>query len=396
MRFRFKTSTKILLVPACVFVLAAFVSTADAAHKYKVLHSFGASGDGFNPEQGDVAVDSAENVYGVTEAGGANGRGIVYKIAPDNTETILHNFAGGTDDGSNPVGGVLYDESSGFLVGTTFNGGLTKVCGNGCGVVYALAPNGTIAVAPFKGGSKQGQNPVGGLLYDKKQSVYGTTQYGGSANMGTVYKLSSSGHMTLLHSFTGPDGNDPLSRPIRDGAGNLYGVTSGGGANNQGAVWEVAPDGTETVLYSFTGGDDGKEPYGALARDRAGNLYGTTVYGGAKGAGVVFKLAPDGTFETLYTFTGGADGSVPQSDLILTGKTLYGTTDYGGDFGFGTVFAVSTVKGTENVLHSFGDSAAQDGGIPLTGMAMGADGYLYGATYNGGTYGDGIVFKVQR
>jgi uncharacterized repeat protein (TIGR03803 family) len=386
-----------LLVSAGTIATGCPVNAADAARDYEVLHSFGISGDGFNPEQGNVAVDSAGNIYGATEAGGANGRGIAYKIAPDGTETILHSFAGGANDGSNPVGGVIYDESSGTLAGTTFNGGSTKVCGIGCGVAYALASDGALTVLHlFKSGSKDGQNPVGGLSDDKNLDVYGTTQYGGSANMGTVYKLSPSGHITVLYSFTGPDGDDPLSRPIRDGAGNLYGVTTAGGANNSGAVFEVARGGTETVLYSFTGGDDGKEPYGALARDRAGNLYGTTLYGGASGAGVVFRLAPDGTFAVLYTFIGGADGSVPQSDLILIGKTLYGTTDYGGAFGFGTVFSVKITDGTEKVLHSFGGYPAQDGGIPLTSLAAGTDGYLYGATYDGGANGDGTVFKVKR
>jgi uncharacterized repeat protein (TIGR03803 family) len=142
----------------------------------------------------------------------------------------------------------------------------------------------------FTGGA-DGRNPYGGVIRDSAGNLYGTTVEGGTANSGVVYKLDTTGHETVLYSFTGgPDGGGP-SGVIRDSAGNLYGTASGGTAG-QGVVYELDTAGQETVLHSFTGGADGYYPNGGVIRDSAGNLYGTTSNGGQTGGGVVFKLKP--------------------------------------------------------------------------------------------------------
>jgi uncharacterized repeat protein (TIGR03803 family) len=182
-----------------------------------------------------------------------------------------------------------------------------------CGVVFKLSPAGTETVLYSFTGQPDGGNPEAGLVRDAAGNLYGTTAFGGSsttcpAGCGTVFKLSPTGTETVLHSFTGPDGANPYAGLVRDAAGSLYGTTSSGGVKSSacqggsetcGVAFKLSPTGTETVLYSFTGGADGDVPYAGLIQDAAGNLYGTTAYGGANstcdppyGCGVVFRLAP--------------------------------------------------------------------------------------------------------
>ena len=196
-----------------------------------------------------------------------------------------------------------------------------------------------------------------------------------------------------MHSFTGgADGSDPYAGLIRDSAGNLYGTTLLGGASGAGVVFKVDTTGTETVLHSFSGGTDGGAPQAGLIRGSAGDLYGTTVQDGASGAGVVFKL--DAIGETvLYSFTGGADGSNPFGSLVRdSAGNLYGTTESGGASGAGVVFKLDTT-GTETVLYSFTGDA--DGGYPYAGLIRDSAGNLYGTTSSGGASGQGVVFELD-
>ena len=158
----------------------------------------------------------------------------------------------------------------------------------------------------------KGANPETGVIRDSAGNLYGTTKSGGRRNAGVVYKLDTSGRETVLHSFTsGADGGGPIAGVIRDSAGNLYGTTFYGGAANGGVVYKLDTAGHEIVLYNFTGGADGSQPDAGVIRDSAGNLYGTTYLGGAANAGVVYKLDPSGHETVLYSFTGGADGGYP-------------------------------------------------------------------------------------
>jgi uncharacterized repeat protein (TIGR03803 family) len=393
---------------------AAAGGSAWAAPAETVLYSFTGGSDGANPLAGLIA-DSKGNLYGTTAFGGTSGSvcgaigcGVVFELSPGGTETVLYSFTGGSD-GDNPWTGGLIADSSGNLYGTTIGGGAQAQ-----GVVFKLSPSGTETVLySFTGGS-DGADPFAGLNADGSGNLYGTTISGGLLDCGSgseivgcgvVFKLSPGGTETVLHSFTGSDGSEPESSLIADSSGNLYGTTGAGGSAGGchgavvvgcGVVFKLSPGGTETVLYPFTGGSDGAGPGGLIAGS-SGNFYGTTFNGGASGNGVVFTLSPSGTETVLYSFTGGTDGANPVGNLISDSSgNLYGTTIHGGalgcrDTGCGVVFKLSP-SGTETVLYTF--TGGGDGALPQAGLIADSSGNLYGTTYLGGASGNGTVFKL--
>ena len=321
-----------------VFILPA------GSKRPKFLHTFTGGGtDGSDPYAG-VIMDKAGNLYGTTVGGGdgETSEGAVYMIDPKGKETLLHSFDGGSD-GTFPYAGVVMD-SAGNLYGTTTLGGTSSK-----GIAYKLAPDGTETVLhTFTGGSDGGE-PVAGLILDKKGNLYGTAFYGGANDDGVVFELAAGGKETVLYSFKGgSDGANPYAGSlIADTAGNFYGMTYAGGAKADGTVYELKRDGTETVLHSFAGGSDGAAPFAGLIMDSAGNLYGTTQSGGmtcngmGSGCGTVFKLTPDGTETVLHAFKGGLDGIEPSCTLFADGAgNLYGTTTYGGLYFSGTIFTI--------------------------------------------------------
>jgi uncharacterized repeat protein (TIGR03803 family) len=196
----------------------------------------------------------------------------------------------------------------------------------------------------------------------------------------------------VLYTFTGgADGSDPFAGLVRDSAGNLYGTAAFAGAHDAGVVFELKSNGNYKPLHSFTGGADGRTPYGGVVRDSAGNLYGTTTYGGAHpSCGVVFKLDATGTYTVLHNFTCGADGGNPFAVLVRdSAGNLYGTANYNGKFGSGVVFKLDTA-GAYTVLHSFDGT---DGSHPEA-LVRDLAGNLYGTTVSGGAYDKGVVFKI--
>ncbi|HEX4081018.1 MAG TPA: choice-of-anchor tandem repeat GloVer-containing protein [Rhizomicrobium sp.] len=308
---------------------------------------------------------------------------------------VLYQFQGGTD-ASGPIGGLTKDGK--LLYGTTYFGGT-----NNLGTVYALAKDGTESVLHSFGSGSDGADPEAGLVADAKGNLYGTTYNGGTEDRGTVFKITPKGHETVLYSFCPnyphcTDGFNVGSSLILDSKGNLYGTTYAGGADSLGTVFEVAPDGTETVLYSFKGGDDGADPSAGLIVDASGNFYGTTYDGGASDLGTVFELAANGTESVLYSFKGGSDGENPVASLILDGQgNLYSTTYSGGSSGHGTVFKLAP-DGTETVLYTF--VGGSDGTSPDSSLAMDKKGNLYSSTLYGGNMTDcggngcGTTFKL--
>jgi uncharacterized repeat protein (TIGR03803 family) len=274
--------------------------------------------------------------------------------------------------------------------------------------------------------SSGGQGPEGTLISDAAGNLYGITQVGGLSTCstvvgpgcGVVFKLThnSDGTWTehLLHRFTGgTDGANPSAGVILDAAGNLYGTTGSGGSSSCGCgvVFKLMPnsDGTwtEHVLHTFTGGTDGDSPNGVIL-DAAGNLYGTTTYGGMSCSdfgtcGVVFKLThkPDGTWteHVLYQFTG-ADGLFPSAGVILDAAgNLYGTTYNGGlPCGCGNVFKLAPNPDgtwTEHVLYQFRSENEHLPHLPVGGVILDAAGNLYGTTSSGvSCVFCGVVFKL--
>jgi uncharacterized repeat protein (TIGR03803 family) len=373
---------------------------AHADVTFTLIYSFkGSPDDGSGPTR--LIRDGAGNFYGTTSGGGPIGVGTVFKLDATGTETVLFNFTAGAD-GSKPFGTLVRD-AAGNLYGTTYEGGGTGCASFGCGTVFKLDPSGHETLLYRFTGGADGRNPYAGLVRDPAGNLYGTTYYGGSSNncsqgCGTVFKLDTTGAETVLHSFTGaPDGNWPLARLIRDAAGNLYGTTHQGGASEWGTVFKLDATGAETVLYSFTGGADGGEPDAELILDAAGNLYGTTRYGGGggcpAGCGTVFKLDTTGTETVLHSFQGNPEGGSPVAGLIRDAAgNLYGTTLYGGAVGKGTVFKLDPT-GKETVLHTFTGAAGE---WPTAGLIRDTAGNIYGTTPYGGRGFAGEVFKLSR
>jgi uncharacterized repeat protein (TIGR03803 family) len=308
----------------------------------------------------------------------------VYKLDTSGY-TVLYNFPGGAA-GSQPYGGVIRD-SAGNLYGTTRYGG-----GADMGVVYKLDTAGQETVLhKFTGGADGGET-FAGVVRDQSGNLYGTTTSGGTAGAGVVYKVGTAGQYTVLHNFTGgADGGFPKAGVILDPSGNLYGDTNSGGTGGVGVVYKLDTAGQEKVLHSFTGAD-GAGPFGGVILDPAGNIYGTTQSGGSGVEGVVYKLNAAGQETVLYNFTGGADGGSPLAGVTLgpAGK-LYGTTEFGGTVGQGVVYELDST-GQETVLHSFTGGA--DGGEPFAGVTLGPAGNLYGTTSAGGSALQGVIFKV--
>jgi uncharacterized repeat protein (TIGR03803 family) len=260
-----------------------------------VLHRFGSGQDGSQPI-GGVVLDAAGTVYGTLNLGGAHGNGAVFKATRSGQtwiETLLYSFTGGTD-AVNPVAGVTLDPA-GNLFGTTSFGG-----DNGVGAVYQLVHSEEgwreSVIYSFQGGS-DGQNPVGGLILDQAGNLYGTTFDGGVNGGGTVYELSSTRQgwtLTTLYSFTGGYGG-PYNDLTWDASGNLYGTANGDGAFGLGSVFKLTPGNTGwtmTDLHDFSGGNDGLLPYGAVAVDAHGNVFGTASVGGTDNQGVAWQITP--------------------------------------------------------------------------------------------------------
>jgi len=392
----------VLSVWLVLVAAATVIGTPSArAQTYSVLYSFKGPPDGGSPSAGLIR-DSAGNLFGTTYYGGTAKLGVVYKLDSTGKETVLYSFTGGAD-GANPFASVILDPA-GNLYGTTEFGGITGGgCGNaGCGVVFKLdSTSAETVITPFPAGGTSGKHPVAGVIQDSAGNLYGTTDVGGACHLpygcGMVFKLGSTGTETVLHSFKGgADGTFPQSGLIRQSE-SLYGTTFFGGTAGYGVVYKLDATGHETVLYNFTGGVDGASPYGGVIRDSAGDLYGTTYYGGTANQGVVYKLDATGKETVLYNFTGRADGGSPSADVIRdSAGNLYGTTYYGGTAGYGVVYKLDAT-GDETVLYSFTGGA--DGGHPSAGVIRDSAGNLYGTTLFGGITGCdglscGVVFKL--
>jgi len=386
---------------AIVLVPAVIVAQTAQAPTYAALYAFSAGTDAAQPFAGLVR-DKAGNLYGTTASGGAFGYGTVFKVDTSGNETVLHSFSG--VDGAIPLAGLVRDKA-GNLYGTTAYGGASFMINgdSGDGTVFKVDTSGNETVLHSFTNSPDGAQPVASLVMDKSGNLHGTTVGGGASNFGTVFEVDTTGKETVLHSFSGVDGGFPEAGLVMDKAGNLYGTTASGGSANAGTVFKLATSGTETVLHSFTDVPDGAVPNAGLVRDEAGNLYGTTAFGGAFGddpfpsTGTVFEVDTNGTEIVLHSFSG-VDGGFPEGGLVRDkAGNLYGTTADGGasliinvNVGDGTVFEVDT-NGTETVLHSF---SGVDGQSPLAGLVRDKTGNLYGTTAFGGSSGNGMVFEL--
>jgi uncharacterized repeat protein (TIGR03803 family) len=294
-----------------------------------ILHSFTGSPDGDIPEAG--LVDVGGTFYGTTSGGGSESGGTVFEISKTGKLHIVYSFTGGSD-GSSPEAGLIYVK--GELYGTTYGGG-----SNGYGTVFKVTKSGTEnAVYSFAGGT-DGANPRAGLIY-YKGAFYGTTYDGGGSNgYGTVFKVTRSGAESVLHSFAGgSDGAKPFGTLLAVGNA-LYGTTSAnGGSQVQGTVFKITPSGHETVLHNFGGSGDGTEPEAGLI-NVDGTLFGTTLgYDGPEGTGTVYSIGTSGGEQVLCSFPSSDLDAEPAAPVLYFNNKLYGTTQGGGGPEQGTVF----------------------------------------------------------
>jgi uncharacterized repeat protein (TIGR03803 family) len=310
------------------------------------------------------------------------------------TYRVVHIFAGKPTDGAFANGELTHD-SAGNFYGTTVDGG-----DNGVGTVFKMDSTGNVTILHSFANDFNGDQPYGGLLLDGQGNLYGTTLED------TVFRLDLSNDiLKTLHEFgIGNDGGGIVSRMVTID-GDLYFVTGSGGANcvnsGCGRILKMTKGGTETVLYTFTGGADGARPQG-LVRDSAGNLYGVASTNfTAPGAGTVFKFDTAGVFTVLYTFTGGADGGSPMGRLTIDGNgNLHGVTGYGGDSkcNCGVVFRLDR-SGHETVVHKFFGGGG--GSYPVVGL-LDVAGVLYGMTGGGGNLtcvsanGCGVLYQIGK
>ncbi len=384
------------------------------------LYSFGISSTDTKSPNSSLIKGSDGNFYGVSYKGGANGMGTIFKTTPTGSETVLYSFGGTPNDGTQPTG--IVQGSDGNLYGTTATGGAngttscanaTSTCypGDGTAFMVNLAGIETVLYS-FGSSSSDGINPNGGLIQASDGNLYGITRGGGANGNGSVFKISTVGSEVVLYSF-GTNGSTDSKTPnaglIQSSSGNLYGTTIAGGLYSSGTVFQITTAGVESVLYSFgVNVYDGTSPYANIIQGSDGNFYGTTLNGGASGAGTVFKLTPAGSESILYSFgRSTTDGTLPYSPVVQgSDGNFYGTTYSGGANGtllclgtdtscypgYGTLFMISP-SGSETVLYSFGTGDSSSAGVYPVGGLLQVNGTFYGTATGGGTYSSGTIYS---
>jgi uncharacterized repeat protein (TIGR03803 family) len=379
-----------------IAVFCVITTVAAYGQTFTTLVSFDIA-DGAWPYTTSLIEGSNGKLFGTTSKGGTHDDGTVFEITATGKVTTLYSFCSLANcaDGDDPQGALL-QTASGAAYGTTYAGGA-----NHGGTVFRIAAPGELSTLySFCSlpNCADGEEVTAGLVQGSNGSVYGTTTLGGGAsNAGTIFEITQAGKLTTLHSFCSqtscPDGSVPNGLILASN-GNLYGTTQYGGVSNAGTIFEMTPSGKLTTLYSFcshTNCTDGNEPDAALLEGSNGELYGVTMAGGANNRGVVFEFTSAGELNTVYSFCSlldCSDGAVPQAALIqATDGNFYGTTlGGGGNESFsGTIFRL-TPAGELTTLYSFCSQAhCADGADPYAGLLQASNGVFYGTAYHGGS-----------
>ncbi|HEX5324955.1 MAG TPA: choice-of-anchor tandem repeat GloVer-containing protein [Capsulimonadaceae bacterium] len=293
--------------------------------------------------------------------------------------------------GSYPVSAPIL-ASDGNIYGTAFTGGKF-----GYGVIYKVTPSGSVSVVHAFTGGNDGAYPRGALVEVKPGVMYGVASMGGAFSFGNIFKFGPSGALTNLHSFAGFSADGSFPNNVTLGVdGKLYGTTFSGGSGGSGSLWGTIfsfnpANAKYKVVYNFTGGTDGGHIGGTVAEDSSDVLYTTTQNGGANGFGTIDAIKPTDHEVTLHAFTG-TDGSTAESGVILLNGILYGTAAGGGANGQGVAFSVNTSGTGYMDLHDFG--APGDGATPTASFCVGPNGNLYSTTAFGGAFASGSIFSM--
>ena len=356
------------------------------------LYNFTNGIDGASPQPGLIQASNGA-FYGAALNGGSNGFGTVFTFTTSGVLTPLYSFNDDVD------GGVPQAGLTQFTNGNLF--GATSDSVNGAGVIYRVTASGAFtAIYPFTGAS-DGSSPQASLTQGTNGFLYGTTFQGGANGAGTVFKVTATGALTTLYTFQGSvDGGAPEAALTIGPDGNFYGTTSSGGTNGEGTIFRITHAGQFNSLYSFTNGLDGAMPQVPLVKASDGNLYGAAFAGGANQNGSLFRVTTAGRVTAMYSFSAApvgtnADGFNPSALIQASDGNLYGTTANGGANGSGTIFH-ATLAGAMSTLYSFGaissDTFTNTDGANPTGIIQGRDGNFYCTTLAGGPDAEGSIF----
>jgi len=360
---------------------------------FTVIHHM-ALGDGANPHA-HLILASDGLFYGTTSRGGSFGYGTIFKVTSAGVLTVLRSL-NNVPDGGYCYGGLV-EATDGYFYGITYQGGTTNGPGtifkiNSTGSSYTVLHNMVIAT--------DGGQSLSDLIQASDGKLYGTAYWGGTNNLGTIFKITTAGSFSVIRNMAVADGTHPNSALVQGTDGLLYGLGSENGDHGYGSAFKITTAGAFTKLYSFNAGTDGGTPKGSLIQGTDGNFYGMTSMLGSStnggtvlhGTGTIFKVSSTGTFSVLTRFNGGIDGNGPLETLLQSpvDNAYYGTTSTGGAFDYGTVFKLC--GGTYTVLHSF--DRAPDGATPKGSLVMGTDSNFYGMTSDGGPHGVGTIFKI--
>ncbi len=401
----------------CAAILLVLAPCTLAAGTFQNLYSFTGGNDGWSPQAGLVG-DGSGNFYGTTAGGGTDRCGTVFELSPNSggtwSENVLYSFTCGSDS-MQPTDSLVFDQA-GNLYGTAFGQSGYNRYGNVFELVYQKDGSWSFKVLYSFAGGNDGAYPRAGLVFDATGNLYGTTSSGSVSGLGLVFQLQPAGHGAwkekVLHRFAGgSDGDTPLAALTFDSAGNLYGTTEFGGGlppcGSCGTVFQLTPQQNGNwkyqVIHRFRG-TDGSYPFASVILDAQGNLYGTTVQGGPKGAGTVFELMKGQNghwkIKSLHNFgLNPLTGEYPLAGLLFDASgNLWGTTLSGGNLGCeggcGVVFEL-TPDGQghwgESVAHAF---VGNPGYAPVGTLISDTSGHPYGTTEGDGKLTFGSVYEI--
>jgi uncharacterized repeat protein (TIGR03803 family) len=312
-------------------------------------------------------------------------------LAPNATSgqtlTVLYNFGSNPGDPTYPreIGNIV-EAKDGSIITTSQQGGAT-----GHGTVFKITTDGKLTVLHSFNGASEGAGPQSGVVIGPDGCYYGTCFGGGAKGTGILWKVAPDGTFSLLHTLEPGNGSFPISGPVLGKDGSFYGATSYIDNFLLGAVYRMTPTGGYTALYKFNGKDAATIGYFAsgLTTAKDGNFYGTTFRGGA-GFGTVYKVTPAGQISAIHKFDG-THGATAYNLTQASDGNLYGACTTGGTANFGLVYKL-TPAGEFTVLHTF---TGPDGAAPVAGLVEAKDGYLYGNTKAGGKGGRGVIFRIK-
>lgn len=327
-------------------------------------------------------------LYGMTEYGGTDDSGTVFKCTTAGVITTLVNNLDKAN-GAIPFQCGLVMATDGNLYGMTAGGG-----SNNDGVIYRCTTTGTITPLVSFTGAANGESPRGNLIQAKDGNLYGVTYGGGKYNDGIIFKCSLAGVLDTLASFNeAVTGQFPRGTLLQATDGNLYGMTQSGGSSNDGVLFKCTTAGVLTALVNFNGANGTSTFYGTLIQATDSNLYGTTSNGGTNNDGTLFQCTLTGTLTTLVSFNGAGNGSGIEGNIVeASDGNIYGVTSSGGSSNEGTLFQY-TLSNMSPALNTLVNFAGANGSAPSGGLVLGSDGYLYGVTQTGGSNGDGTLFQ---